>query len=162
MVKKIVASALMSAVVIGLSGCGASAPVPVYTPVQKQITLKSMQKASVSNGALVLNNGEKIFDEDGEIIRTYTLNKKVFYILRKENKTFELKDINKNVIKDFKANKISIYDSNNEIYFAVQKTYNRLNIFDFVYKFNGKDLKIINKNIRAGGFPSGIYSVHVY
>ena len=162
MLNKVIASALIGTIIITLSGCGGrSVAVPVYTPAKKQIMLNNREKAIVDNGALILKNGDKIFDENGAIIDAYTLEGKVFYLLLQKNQTFELKDSDKKLIKNFEADRISTYYSNNDILFAIHKKPNPLNIMDTVYKFDGRNLTIINKNVRAGGFATGIYNVFV-
>ena len=162
MLNKIIASALIGTIIITLNGCGGrSVAVPVYTPTKKQIMLNNREKAIVDNGALILKNGDKIFDENGAIIDAYTLEGKVFYLLLQKNQTFELKDSDKKLIKNFEADRINTYYSNNDILFAIHKKPNPLNIMDTVYKFDGRNLIIINKNVRAGGFATGIYNVFV-
>lgn len=162
MLNKRIAGALIGTIIICFNGCGGlSVAVPVYTPAKKQIMLNNTEKAIVDNGALILKNGDKIFDENGTIIHAYTLKGKVFYLLLQKNQTFELKDSDKKLIKNFEADRISTYYSNNDILFAVHKQFNPLNIMDFVYQFDGKNLTIINKNLKAGGFATGIYNVSV-
>ena len=162
MLNKIIVSVTIGMIIISLSGCGGSTvTVPVYTPAKKQITLKNPEKASVNNGALILNNGDKIVDENGAIIHTYTLHGKVFYLLLQKNQTFVLKDSDKKLIKDFEADRISTYYSNNDIFIAVHGQYHPLDKMDFVYKFDGKDLTIVNQNVIASGFVTGVYNVSI-
>jgi hypothetical protein len=162
MLNKTIVSALIGMIIISFNGCGGvSVAVPVYVPAKKQIMLNNTEKAIVDNGALILNNGDKIFDENGEIIHAYTLKGKVFYLLLQKNQTFALKDSDKKLIKNFEADRITTYNSNDDILFAIHKQFNPLNIMDTVYKFDGRNLTIINKNVKAGGFATGIYNAFV-
>jgi hypothetical protein len=161
---------------IGLDGCNSidlSVPglqakkQPVQKPVEisKLKTLLHKVEAKkipiVQNGAVIMPNNERILDENGDIIKVLHANHKYFYILQTK-KAFELKNLaSKKIIKKFDAPVgIQTFQDVNSILLAI-KWNEQSNVYDNIYSFNGKILKLINKNIVIPfGYESyGIYAV---
>ena len=149
---------------IGLSGCqSVDLSVPGFMedeqqPIQqepikilKMKTLTNKIEAKkipfIENGAIVMPNNERVFDERGDIIKVLHANHQYFYILQTRD-TFELKNlVSKKVIKKFDAPVgIQSFQDVDDIILAI-KWNEQSNIYDNVYSFNGKNLKLINKNI---------------
>ncbi len=166
MINSIKASIVLLGISILFSGCiGNRVPVSIYKPVKKPTVLQGTQKVLVTNGALKLNNGNKIYDSEGNIYGAYVINKKVYYLVKITNKKlYKLKDVDENTIKEFEATDVKTYLHDNNVIFMVQEVKPKIkrNLYDNVYEFNGNDFKLINKNVYVNGdFDSGIYMVNV-
>jgi len=163
MKKTLITSAVICAISVGMAGCGATyVDVPTYTPTKRQIVLTPISKLTIQNGFIVFADGKRMFDKDGDIVQTFEIGDKTFYILKQKNSTLVLKDIKGNVIEDFEADIARIYNDNKDIYIAVGKKYSKKHIFNFIYKFDGKKLIIVNKNVPIQKRVHGIYNFDVY
>jgi len=146
-----------------LTGCGGEGvkPVALYKPNKQNIVLQPKLKTYVENGYLVHEN-KKLFDENGDIVKVLKLGDETFYMLKYKNSTFSLKDINQKVVKDFEATAFQINYTDNTVLISVRKDWNQNSYYDTVYEFDGKEVNIVNKNIKPGGIPTGIYNHYAY
>ncbi len=166
MKKSLVTVALASVLMLGLVGCGGNTPkVPIsyYKPLKDSTVVKNNNLASVENGAVILDNGNKIYDEDGDVSAVFTIDEKVFYLLKVQDKNlFVLKDKNKKIIKTLEATSIHWFTDINKVVLAVKLPGNRSNVYDNIYDFDGNKLNLINKNISLSrGYKTGFYYINV-
>lgn len=146
--------ALISALGIGFSGCvGGSTPVNLYQPVKEEITLNNSQSGQVYNGAIILKNGSKIYDQEGDILTSFDINNELFYILAiKDKNLYKVKNSSQKVIQEFKANGLNWFTEDNKFVLCVSLKGNQeFGLYDNVYEFNGKEFNIINKNLDLSG-----------
>jgi hypothetical protein len=160
--KKTFASVLVAGVIgITISGCaGNSVPINTYVPPKEALTLNDSKfKGVVNNGAIILNDGKKIFDEEGDILTTFEINNELFYILKslvKDDSHFKIKNSSKTVIAELKANSISWFIDDNKFALATKLEKNsNSSIYDNVYEFDGKKLNLVNKNL---DLSEGVYT----
>lgn len=152
--------ALISALGIGFSGCvGGSTPVNLYQPVKEEITLNNSQSGQVLNGAIILKNGSKIYDQEGDILTSFDINNELFYILTiKDKNLYKIKNSSQKVIQEFKANGLNWFTEDNKFVLCVSLKGNQeFGLYDNVYEFNGKEFNIINKNLdlSSGAYTTG-------
>lgn len=148
--KKLVNVALISVLGISLSGClSEPQPVNLYQPIKEEVTLKNNQLGQVYNGAVILKNGSKIFDQEGDIIASFDKDNELFYILNiKDKAIYKVKNSSQVLIKEFKANAFNLFTDNNKVVLCISlKGNNEFGLYDNIYEFDGKEFKIINKNI---------------
>ena len=160
MKKSLLSIALISTLVIGFSGCvGSSTPVNLYQPVKEEITLNNSQLGQVLNGAIILKNGSKIYDQEGDILASFDINNELFYILTiKDKNLYKVKNSSQVVVQEFKANGLSWFYDDNKLVLCVSLKGNQdSGLYDNVYEFNGKEFKIINKNLDLanGAYTTG-------
>lgn len=141
--------------VLGLvfTGCagGSSAPINL-TPLKKEeITLNNPQLGLADNGSLILKDGKKIFDSEGDIVTTFDMNGKLYYVIKslvKDETQFKVKDSNKKLIDEFKANGITWFNDTNRFILATKlEKNNTYSIYDNIYEFDGAKFNLINKNL---------------
>lgn len=166
MKKSLVTVALASVLMLGLAGCGGNTPkVPIsyHKPLKDSTLVKDNNLARVENGAVILDNGNKIYDEDGDVSAVFTIDEKIFYLLKVQDKNlYILKDKNKKIIKTLNATSISWFTDINKVILAVKLAGNRSDIYDNIYDFDGNKLSLINKNISLSrGYKTGFYYVNV-
>lgn len=152
--KKLVNVALISVLGISLSGClSEPQPVNLYQPIKEEVTLKNNQLGQVYNGAVILKNGSKIFDQEGDIIASFDKDNELFYILNiKDKAIYKVKNSSQVLIKEFKANAFNLFTDNNKVVLCISlKGNNEFGLYDNIYEFDGKEFKIINKNIDLSG-----------
>lgn len=157
-------SAIISILTIGLTGCTegnkASIPEHLYKPKKVDSVITYKKKPIIKNGVIYLPNNENIFDEEGDIKGYYLLNNEMFYLLKVKDKyLYKIKNSKQKVIKEFNATALSWFSENNkEMVLAVKlKGNNESGIYDNIYKFDGKNFKLINKNLDLG---YGVYRFH--
>lgn len=160
MKKSLLNLALISALGIGFSGCvGGSTPVNLYQPVKEEITLNNSQSGQVFNGAIILKNGSKIYDQEGDILTSFDINNELFYILTiKDKNLYKIKNSSQKVIQEFKANGLNWFTEDNKFVLCVSLKGNQeFGLYDNVYEFNGKEFNIINKNLdlSSGAYTTG-------
>ncbi len=160
MKKSLLNLALISALGIGFSGCvGGSTPVNLYQPVKEEITLNNSQLGAVDKGAIILKNGSKIYDPEGDILASFDINNELFYILTiKDKNLYKIKNSSQKVIQEFKANGLNWFMEDNKFVLCVSlKGNEEFGLYDNVYEFNGKEFNIINKNLdlSGGAFRTG-------
>ena len=160
MKKNLLNLALISALGIGFSGCvGGSTSVNLYQPVKEEITLNNSQLGAVDNGAIILKNGSKIYDPEGDILASFDINNELFYILTiKDKNLYKIKNSSQKVIQEFKANGLNWFMEDNKFVICVSlKGNEEFGLYDNVYEFNGKEFNIINKNLDllGGAFRTG-------
>jgi len=164
----------LAILLVGFSGCkeidlsvpGLQAKKP---PVQKPVEITKLkilphgieaQKSPiVKNGAIIMPNNERILDENGDIIQVYHANQEYFYLLQ-TRKTFKLKNLaTKKVIKEFeKPVDIQSFQDTDGFLLAIKWNL-QSNVYDNIYSFDGKNLKLINKNIVIP-FGSGVHGTY--
>ena len=127
---------------------------------KKDLVINTNNNVYIDNGALVFNNGEKLYDEEGDIKDLFILNNQVFYILQNLNKNIiSIKDLEQNIIKTFTGG-IMWFKSNDEFIIASKLKNNAsLRMYDNIYSFNGKKFKLINKNLNLSGNKTGFFVV---
>lgn len=158
MKKSLLNLALISALGIGFSGCtGGSTPVNLYQPVKEEITLNNSQLGQAYDGAIILKNGSKIFDQEGDILASFDINNELFYILMiKDKNLYKVKNSSQKVIQEFKANGLNWFTEDNKLVLCVSLKGNQeFELYDNVYEFNGKEFNIINKNL---DLSAGVYT----
>ena len=160
MKKSLLNLALISALGISFSGCvGGSTPVNLYQPVKEEITLNNSQLGAVDKGAIILKNGSKIYDPEGDILASFDINNELFYILTiKDKNLYKIKNSSQKVIQEFKANGLNWFMEDNKFVLCVSlKGNEEFGLYDNVYEFNGKEFNIINKNLdlSGGAFRTG-------
>ena len=77
MKKSLLHIVLISILAVGFTGCGLLLPVsePVsLTPLIKEEIILSGSNGEVEKGALLLKNGSKIFDPEGDILESFVIN----------------------------------------------------------------------------------------
>lgn len=167
MTKRILKICLSIALLMSLFGCAGNntpqVPISYYKPIKDTKIVKDDTLAKVENGALIFKNGDKVYDEDGDIVAAFTLDNNVFYLLRILDKNlFFIKNANKKVIKKLKATNIIWFTSPNKVILAVKLPGNHSSYYDNIYSFDGKKIKLINKNILLdNGYVTGLYYVNV-
>lgn len=153
--KKIATSvSIATALLIGfsMSGCAGNQPrvdYEVYKPTQK-VEIQSSDIIKVSKGRLTFK-GNTIMDEDGDIALACNIDGKLFYFVTKEmssSAVYTLKDGQGKEVKKFEGHHIRIMrDEDNLPIIMVQLADKKLLMsYDNVYKFDGKDVKLVNKN----------------
>lgn len=154
MKKSLLHIALIGALGIGFTGCVTSTPPLSLTPLVKEEIVLSSNTGKISKGALILKDGSKIFDSEGDILTSFVINNETFYILRvlvKNEAHFKIKNSSQIVIEEFKANAISWFVDDNKFILLTKLERNEGNIYDNVYNFDGKTFKLINKNLDLSG-----------
>lgn len=152
MQKSLISIAIAGAVAVGFTGCGGggqpSKPISVYKPLKEEVTITNTS-SYIDNGSLVLSNGTKIYDEEGDIKTSFNLGDNEYYLLAVQGKDiFKVKDINKKTLKEFNASALSWFIDNNNVVIAESLSDNKkLGVYDNVYQFDGSDFKLINKNL---------------
>lgn len=151
MKKSLISVAIAGALAVGFTGCvgGQPAkPISLYKPM-KEAKILSATNSYVDNGAVVFNNGNKIYDEEGDIKASFTINGKTFYLLSIKGKDlYKVKDSNKKTLKEFNANGMSWFIEGNNVALAVSLSGNqKIGLYDNVYQFDGSNFKLINKNL---------------
>jgi len=156
MKKTIIAGFIGMGLMLGISGCSEpeTPNLPIAQLDTKNIILPGTSiKFSVSNGKLHLN-GKSIFDEDGNIVKAFVYNNKIYYFvtgnglfdLNKPLKFVELKVIengDKKLIKKFKNIKnISYTIHNGELYLDVDNKSG-----DILYKYSNNKLQVVDRNV---------------
>lgn len=120
----------------------------VYTPVKKTLSAKDI--VQVKNGELKFK-GKTIFDEDGNIVAAYNINNQLFYFVRKDSSDkagFILKNEKGKEIKKFEGALLQIVDSEDGLPLILVQLNSMISKFDNVYIFDGKEVKLIRKNIQ--------------
>lgn len=160
-------SYLLMTIVIALLfvGCAGSTPqIPTQIDTLKKGKVEKVNKTiKLIDGTLFIN-GKKHLDENGDIVMAFIKNDVTYYILKDftNGEKFILKNTSNRVIKNFDGiAKILKFETYNEVYLAVQYTsktslYNKYE-FDNVYEFDGKKLKLVNKNLYIGDLSKGKY-----
>ena len=155
-------------VIFFIFGCAGGAntpkvPISFYQPVKDSTILKP-SSVRLEGSALILANGKRILDEQGDIFNYYEINGSVYYLLKEPSKkTFHVKDQNKKIIKTFEAtDNIQSFKDINKVYLAVQLTGNpTMDFYDNLYEFDGKEFNLIHKDIKLDYFAkTGIFSLH--
>lgn len=144
---------IIATLAILFNGCASKPKVPIsyYKPTKATTVVKNDNIAYVSNGALVFNNGKKLYDEDGDIVETFTVNEKVYYLLNIQNKNlYILKDQDRKIIKTIKATSIFLFTDINKAIIAIKLAGNKSNIYDNIYEFKNEKLNLVNKNVPLG------------
>ncbi|MCX6060802.1 MAG: hypothetical protein NT103_00920 [Campylobacterales bacterium] len=163
MIKKMsqFSGALLVSLIVG--GCASQPAIPVsYFTLEKEVKAvnSSATRMTVSNGAVILPNGEKIYDEEGDVLTAFTVNGNGYYLLKNlSNGTYSVKDKNKKIIKTFQVSEIAWFFDGAQPFFAVRLSGNSSSIYDNVYSFDGQNFKVVNKNIYVAPQRSGIYSL---
>lgn len=173
MKKSLLQIALISVLGMGFTGCATSTPPLSLTPLVKEEIVLSSNTGKISKGALILKDGSKIFDSEGDILTSFVINNETFYILKvlvKNESHFKIKNSSKVVIEEFKANAISWFVDDNKFLLLTKLERNQSTIYDNVYNFDGKTFKLINKNLDLSGSqgyhktfsnPMGNYNIGV-
>lgn len=150
MKKSLLHIALIGALGMGFTGCATNVPQLGLTSLVKEEIVLDNNNGRVSKGALILKDGSKIFDSEGDILTSFTINNETFYILKvlvKNESHFKIKNSSQVVIEEFKANAISWFIDDNKFLLLTKLERNQSAIYDNVYNFDGKTFKLINKNL---------------
>jgi hypothetical protein len=161
---------IISLALVGLfvSGCvgGAAQQISLYAPQKKSVILDGYNQNHVKNGAITLSDGSRILDEEGDIKEVFVINGHTFYLLNViSQKVYKVKDLNKNVLKEFDATQdIAWFVGNNKVLFAVRLVGNNISqLYDNVYEYDGKTFNLVNKNIDLrNALVSGTYYIKTY
>lgn len=135
-----------------ITGCNntSNVEIPKYNFPKSTIIQKNEDNIILSNGMLVLKNGERIIDSAGNIENYFTIDDKLFYIINCNNQEFIIKSKDNNIVEKLVANKLVVFKDNNEIFIATKEKITQKfkpDIFENVYSFDGKKLSLINKNL---------------
>ena len=153
MKKTLLSVAVAGVLGLGFTGCvgGSSGPINLTPLAKEEITLNNPQLGLADNGAIILKDGKKIFDSEGDIVTTFDMNGKLYYVVKslvKDETQFKVKDSNKKLIDEFKANGITWFKDNNRFILATKlEKNNTYSIYDNVYEFDGAKFNLINKNL---------------
>ena len=153
MKKTLLSVAVAGVLGLGFTGCvgGSSGPINLTPLAKEEITLNNPQLGLADNGAIILKDGKKIFDSEGDIVTTFDMNGKLYYVVKslvKDETQFKVKDSNKKLIDEFKANGITWFKDNNRFILATKlEKNNTYSIYDNVYEFDGEKFNLINKNL---------------
>ena len=153
MKKTLLSVAVAGVLGLGFTGCvgGSSGPINLTPLAKEEITLNNPQLGLADNGAIILKDGKKIFDSEGDIVTTFDMNGKLYYVIKslvKDETQFKVKDSNKKLIDEFKANGITWFKDNNRFILATKlEKNNTYSIYDNVYEFDGEKFNLINKNL---------------
>ena len=133
------------------TGCAKnSTPISLYQAPKDDIVL-NIKQDEVKKGTLILQNGDKIFDNEGDIVTSFKVNNKLYYIVQsliKGESHFKVKNSSKDIVEEFKANKITWFNDDNKFVLAVKLERNKTNdIYDNIYEFDGNKFNLINKNL---------------
>lgn len=156
MKKSLLHIVLISILAVGFTGCGLLLPVsePVsLTPLIKEEIILSGSNGEVEKGALLLKNGSKIFDPEGDILESFVINNETFYIVKifvKDEAHFKIKNSSNILIDEFKANSISWFIDDNKFVLLTKLERNQSSIYDNIYDFDGKKFNLIGKNLDLG------------
>jgi len=164
MKKRIVKLTLTTILVGVISGCAgvSKGATPIAVNLKKTHKVLHSSKYSISNGSIVSDNGDRVFDEEGDIVGVYNFShEKSIYLLKIIGKPiYKVKTIDKKVVKVFDANKIIPFSDKDKVIFAVRLKGNKTNIYDNIYLYNGKQFKFINKNIDLSNtYPTGLFAL---
>lgn len=147
---------LLSLSVIGASllitGCNntSNVEIPKYNFQKATNNQKIENNITLSNGMLVLKNGERIIDSAGNIENYFTIDNNLFYIVNSNNQEFIIKNKDNKIIEKLSAHKLAIFKDNNEIFIATKEKITQKfkpDIFENIYSFDGRKLNLINKNL---------------
>lgn len=135
-----------------ITGCNntSNVEIPKYNFPKSTNIQKNEDNIILSNGMLVLKNGERIIDSAGNIENYFTIDDKLFYIINCNNQEFIIKSKDNNIVEKLVANKLVVFKDNNEIFIATKEKITQKfkpDIFENVYSFDGKKLGLINKNL---------------
>ncbi len=153
MKKTLLSVAVAGVLGLGFTGCvgGSSGPINLTPLAKEEITLNNPQLGLADNGAIILKDGKKIFDSEGDIVTTFDMNGKLYYVIKslvKDETQFKVKDSNKKLIDEFKANGITWFKDTNRFILATKlEKNNTYSIYDNVYEFDGAKFNLINKNL---------------
>ena len=153
MKKTLLSVAVAGVLGLGITGCvgGSSGPINLTPLAKEEITLNNPQLGLADNGAIILKDGKKIFDSEGDIVTTFDMNGKLYYVIKslvKDETQFKVKDSNKKLIDEFKANGITWFKDTNRFILATKlEKNNTYSIYDNVYEFDGAKFNLINKNL---------------
>ena len=153
MKKTLLSVAVAGVLGLGFTGCagGSSGPINLTPLAKEEITLNNSQLGLADNGAIILKDGKKLFDSEGDIVTTFDMNGKLYYVVKslvKDETQFKVKDSNKKLIDEFKANGITWFKDNNRFILATKlEKNNTYSIYDNVYEFDGEKFNLINKNL---------------
>ena len=133
------------------TGCAKnSTPISLYQAPKDDIVL-NIKQDEVKKGTLILQNGDKIFDNEGDIVTSFKVNNKLYYIVQsliKGESHFKVKNSSKDIVEEFKANKITWFNDDNKFVLAVKLERNKTDdIYDNIYEFDGNKFNLINKNL---------------
>lgn len=151
--KTLVSVAVASVLGLWFTGCagGSAAPINLTSLTKKEVTLDNQQLGLVEKGSLTLKDGKKIFDSEGDIVTSFDKNGKLYYIVKslvKDESQFKVKDSNKKLIHEFKANAITWFEDVNRFVIATKLERNSTSsIYDNVYEFDGAKFNLVNKNL---------------
>lgn len=147
----IAGSVLLFSLVLG--GCAQQPKIEynIYTPVKKSV-INSNEIIKVNGGRLQFKD-KSIMDEDGDINMAFNIDGKLYYFTSKEGAslgTYILKDENSKEIKKFEGKLIRLLKAEDGYpLILVQKDGSKMNqMFDNVYRFDGKEVKLVNKNLQ--------------
>ena len=153
MKKTLLSVAVAGVLGLGFTGCvgGSSGPINLTPLAKEEITLNNSQLGLADNGAIILKDGKKIFDSEGDIVTTFDMNGKLYYVVKslvKDETQFKVKDSNQKLIDEFKANGVTWFKDNNRFILATKlEKNNTYSIYDNVYEFDGEKFNLINKNL---------------
>ena len=153
MKKTLLSVAVAGVLGLGFTGCagGSSGPINLTPLAKEEITLNNPQLGLADNGAIILKDGKKLFDSEGDIVTTFDMNGKLYYVIKslvKDETQFKVKDSNKKLIDEFKANGITWFKDTNRFILATKlEKNNTYSIYDNVYEFDGAKFNLINKNL---------------
>jgi len=170
-------SLFIFAIILLLSGCNSTGlNIPGISNSNKpKTTIKTLNMKTTSkiveakkiftldNGGVILPDGVKVLDEEGDIINVYTINNNNFYVV-KTNSSFKIKNLKtKELLKEFKKCTLHSFQNKNKVLFAVKYNKNT-SIYENIYLFNGKTFSLVNKNLNIpnGSRSSGAYALKTY
>jgi len=142
------------------TGCGGTTPLVPYNAYKFEKANKETPapELMVKNGVLEIQNGEKIFDDDGDIIYGHKTEKKIFYVLKKrsDSEEFVVKDTTGKYKKELKANKLKFYSNG---YIAARLNTQNSAVFDNLWHITDEGLKLTAKNLRLNGYTIGRFDI---
>lgn len=161
---------IATAAAIIMSGCASSSSnntsptVKIYQAPKSNIVLKTSSQFYLDNGSVIFKNGEKLFDQDGDILKGFYVNNQFFYTVLNENtKNWKIKNKQKKVIKEFTDSLIHVFSKSptEAIIYESLPGNTTFSKYDNVYSFNGNSLNQIDKNVQLerGYYTKGEYTI---
>jgi hypothetical protein len=153
-VKSLISTLSIAATALLITGCVGSEPRVEYNAYKpsKQVEIKSENIIKVTNGRLEYK-GDSIMDENGDIAMAFNIDGDLYYFVTKESAekaTYLLKNAKGEVVKSFEGRIVHLLRSEENlplIMVQLSKGYGA-QVYDNVYKFDGKEVKLVNKNLQ--------------
>lgn len=139
----------------GCAGAMQKAPIaktsPVRLPFKDEVL--AADPYEVKNGFIVGINGEKIFDEEGDILYVFKAGNGWFYLLKiPNNRIYKIKSLkDRSVVRTFRAALVNVFPQGDKAYIGVMFANYNVVIYDNIYLFDGSKFSLSNKNVKVYG-----------